>query len=182
MELFLPNPLRCFNYNKFGHTSQRCRTTAKCQRCGKDKHEEQCGGPLICSNCKGPHAVSAKNCPVWKKEKEIQRVGVEKRISFPEARQLVEATFPLKGFALAVSFADVVDKKKKKKKKKVKSVVCQTDLTWVSSDTPMQTVHSVVLVSGSPGSVSTGTQASSGKSGPASADTRARCESALQAD
>ena len=38
----------------------------------------------------------------------------------------------------------------------------------------MQTVHSVVLVSGSPGSVSTGTQAS--------ADAWALCESALKAD
>ena len=35
VELFVPNPLRCFNCNKFGHTSQRCRTTAKCQRCGE---------------------------------------------------------------------------------------------------------------------------------------------------
>ncbi|WP_419608011.1 hypothetical protein, partial [Thiolapillus sp.] len=177
VELFVPNPLRCFNCNKFGHTSQRCRTTAKCQRCGKDKHEEQCEGPLICSNCKGPHAVSAKDCPVWKKEKEIQRIRVEKRISFPEARQLVEATFPSNGFIAAASFADVVSKKKI-----VKSVVCQTDLTWVSSDTPEQIVHSVVLVSGSPGSVSTGTQASSGKPGPASADARALCESASKAD
>ncbi|WP_419641310.1 hypothetical protein, partial [Thiolapillus sp.] len=177
VELFVPNPLRCFNCNKFGHTSQRCRTTAKCQRCGKDKHEEQCEGPLICSNCKGPHAVSAKDCPVWKKEKEIQRIRVEKRISFPEARQLVEATFPSNGFIAAASFADVVNKKKM-----VKSVVCQTDLTWVSSDAPEQTVNNVALVSGGPGSVSTGTQASSGKSGPASADARALRESALQAD
>ena len=46
----------------------------------------------------------------------------------------------------------------------------------------MQTVHSVVLVSGSPGSVSTGTQASSGKPGPASADARALCESTSKAD
>ena len=111
MELFVPNPLRCFNCNTFGYTSQRCRTTAKCQRRGKNKHEEECDGPQICSNCKGPHTVSAKGCPVWKKE-EIQRIRVEKRISFPEARQLVEATFPSKGFTAAVSFADVVNKKK----------------------------------------------------------------------
>ena len=90
---------------------------------------------------------------------------------------MVEATFPSNGFTAAVSFADVVNKKKL-----VKSVVCQTDLTWVSSDTPEQTVHSVALVSGGPGSVSTGTQASSGKSGPASADARALRESALQTD
>ena len=64
VDLFIPNPLRCFNCNKFGHTSQRCKTAAKCQRCGKDKHEEQCDGPQICSNCNGPHAASAKECPV----------------------------------------------------------------------------------------------------------------------
>ena len=49
----------------------------------------------------------------WKKEKEIQRIRVEKRISFPEARQLVEATFPSNGFIAAASFADVVNEKKK---------------------------------------------------------------------
>ena len=144
VDLFVPNPLRYLNSNKFGHTSQRCRTTAKCQQRGKVKHEEQCDGPLICSNCKGLHVVSAKHCPIWKEE-EIQRIRVEKHISFPEARQLVEATFSSNGFTPTVSFADVVNRKKS-----VKSVVCQTDLTWVSSDTPVQTVHSVVHVSGSP--------------------------------
>ena len=36
--LFVPNPMRCFNCNEFGHTSQRCKVAAKCQWCGKDKH------------------------------------------------------------------------------------------------------------------------------------------------
>ena len=56
------------------------------------------------------------------------------------------------------------------------------DLMWVSSDTSIQSVPSVVYVSDCPGSLSTGTQASSGKSGPASTDAQALCESALQAD
>ena len=167
VDLFVPNPLQCFNCNKFGHISQRCKTTAKCQRCGKDKHEEQCNGPQICTNRNGPYAASVKECPVWKKEKEIQRIRVEKRISFPEARQLVGVKFPSTTLTSAASFADVLNRKKS-----VKSVVCQTELTWVSSDTPVQTVPSI-CVSGSPGSVSTGTQASSGKSGPASTDARA---------
>ena len=118
------DPLRCFNCHKFGHTSQRCKSTAKCQRSGKDKHEEQCDGPQIRSNCNGRHAASAKECPGWKKEKEIQRIRVEKRISFPEARQLVEAKFPSTTLTTVVSFADVVNRKKL-----LKSVVCQTDLT-----------------------------------------------------
>ena len=46
----------------------------------------------------------------------------------------------------------------------------------------MQTVRSVSLVPGGPGSVSTGTQASPGKSGPASTVARAPFESPLKAD
>ena len=93
MALFVPSPMRCFNCNKFGHTSQRCKVAAKCTGCGKDKHEGQCERSKLCSNCNGPHVSSAKDCPVWQK-KEIQRVRVEKRIFFPEARQLVEAKMP----------------------------------------------------------------------------------------
>ena len=87
--LFVPDLMRCFNCNKFGHTSQRCKFAAKCLGCGKDKRKGQCEGPKPCSNCSGPHASLAKDCPVWQ-EKEIQRVRIEKHISFPGARQLVK--------------------------------------------------------------------------------------------
>ena len=70
-----------------------------------------------------PHAASAKDCPVWKK-KEIQRIRVERRISFPEARRLVESKSPSTGFTSSLSFADTVNRKIW-----IKSVVCQTDLT-----------------------------------------------------
>ena len=69
----------------------------------------------MCSNCNSPHAASAKDCPAWKKEKEIQRIHVEKRISFPEARQLGEAKSPSTGFFFFfsdVSFADAFAKKR----------------------------------------------------------------------
>ena len=92
--LFVPNPMRCFNCNKFGHTSQRCKVAEKCPGCGKDKHEGRCEGPKLCSICIRPHASSTKDCPVWQKEKEIQRVRFDKHISFPKARQLVEARMP----------------------------------------------------------------------------------------
>ena len=129
--LFIPNPMRCFNCNKFGHTSQQCKVAAKCTGCGKDKHEGQCEGPKLCSNCNGPRASSAKDCPVWQKEKEIQRVRVEKRISFPEARQLVEAKMSTvitggRTYAAAASTRG-----------ESKSVQCQTSLTWVFSECPL---------------------------------------------
>ena len=162
--LFVLNPIRCFNCSKFGHTSHRCKVAAKCTGCGKDKHEGQCEGPKWCSNCNGPQASSAKDCPVWQKEKEIQHVCVEKRISFLEARQLVEAKMPTvitggKTYVAATST-----------RRESKSVQCQTLLTWVFSDRPLRTTESNVRSSCGPGSVSTGTQASSGKSRMVSAD------------
>ena len=157
--LFVPNPMRCFNCNKFGHMNQNCKVAAKCTGCGKDKHEGQCEGPKLCSNCNGPHASSAKDCPVWQMEKEIQRVRVEKRISFPEARQLVEAKMPtvITGGKTYVAAAST--------RRESKSVQCQTSLTWVFSDRPLRTTEYNVRSSGGPGSVSTGTQASSGTPG-----------------
>ena len=170
--LFVPNPMRCFNCNKFGYTSQRCNVAAKCPDCGKDKHEGRCEGPKLCSNCNGPHASSAKDCPIWQKWKEIQRVRVEKRISFPEAKQLVEAKMPTvisggKTYAAAAST-----------RRESKSIECQTALTWGFSERPLMTTESNVHSSGRPGSVSTGIQASSGKSRTVSANAWVPCESA----
>ena len=168
--LFVPNPMRCFNCNRFGHTSQRCKVAAKCTGCGKDKHEGQCEGPKLCSNCNGPHASSAKDCSVWQREKEIQRVRIEKRISFPEARQLVEAKMPT-----VITYVAAASTRRESK-----SVQCQTSLTWMFSERPLRTTESNVRSSGGPGPgpVSTGTQASSGKSRTVSADARVPCESA----
>ena len=85
-----------------------------------------------------PHASSAKDCPVWQKEKEIQRVRVEKRISFPEARQLVEAKMPTvisggKTYTVAATT-----------RRESRSVQCQTSLTWVFSECPLRMSESNV--------------------------------------
>ena len=122
--LFVPNPRRCFNCNMFGHTSQGCKISTECHLCRKEKHERLCDGPKLCSNCNGPRASSAQDCPVWKEDKEIQHFRIQKQISFPEARQLVEARMPSvisggKSYSTVVSKKDVI------------SVECQTTLTWV---------------------------------------------------
>ena len=110
VDLFVPNSLQCFNCNKFGYISQHCKTTAKCQWCGKNKHEEQCDRPQTHPDCNGPHAASAKDCPAWK-EKGIQPTCLEKHISFPEARQLVEVKSPSTNFT--PTFADMLNNNKK---------------------------------------------------------------------
>ena len=149
--------------------SQRCKVAAKCMGCGKDKHEGQCEGPKLCSNCIGPYASSPKDCPVW--EKEIQPVHIEKCISFLEARQLVEAKMPtvITGGKTYVAAAST--------RRESKSVQCQTSLTRVFSDRPLRTTESNVRSCGGPGLVSTGTWASSGTSRTVSADARVPCKS-----
>ena len=174
--LKVPNPMQCFNCNKFGHMSQRCKVAAKCQWCGKDKHEGRCEGPKLCYNCNGPHASLTQDCPVWQKEKEIQHVRIEKRISFLEARLLVAAKMTTvvsgsKSYSAAAST-----------RKEMKTVECQMSLMWGFSEHPLRTVLSLVHSSGGPGSVSAGTQASSGRSRPASVDTRILCNSAKSSE
>ena len=139
VSLFIPNPMRCYKCNKFGHTSQRCRLDKKCQWCGKDEHQGGCDGPKKCSNCSGPHASSDKECPVWIREKEIQRVRVEQRIPFPEARRVVERKSPTVVSA-SMSYSAVVSKPSKRSQSS--SVGCQTELTWVSSSLPKSVDHS----------------------------------------
>ena len=101
-----------------------------------------------------------------------RRFNVEKIISFPEARQLVEAKMPTvisggKTYAAAAST-----------RRESKSVEFQTSLTWGFSERPLRTTESNVRSSGGPGSVSTGFPASSRKSRTVSADARVPCESA----
>ncbi|XP_062585833.1 uncharacterized protein LOC134247496 [Saccostrea cucullata] len=90
VEMFVPNPLRCFECQRFGHGQSNCKSSETCFRCGEEGHDGKgCHNDPKCKNCKGGHMASSKQCPMWKKEKEIQRVKAEKRIPYPEAKKLV---------------------------------------------------------------------------------------------
>ena len=71
VRVFIPNPLRCFKCQRFGHGSSSCRQTARCQRCGDSPHDgSDCKTPLKCLSCGSEdHSVSSTQCPIWKKEK-----------------------------------------------------------------------------------------------------------------
>ena len=122
--LFVPNLMCCFNCNKSGHMSQCCKVAAKCQWCGKYKYEDWCEGPKLCSNCNDPPASVAQDRLVWKKEKEIQCIWVEKYISFLEARHLVEARM-LTVISSSKSYSAVGATKKD-----IKSMECQDCAVW----------------------------------------------------
>lgn len=88
---YIPEPMRCFKCQKFGHTSSRCTSSVAVCVCGKPLHEgSPCSEPLHCVNCSGAHSVRYKQCPAYCREKQIQEMRVVEKISYNEARRRVQ--------------------------------------------------------------------------------------------
>ena len=83
--------------------------------------------PPKCVNCEGAHPSSSKDCNVWKKEKQIQKVKTEKKISYPDARKIVQETNSWLLPGAKPLFASVAAKQ-------MVSCAIKTDITWVKSD------------------------------------------------
>ena len=92
VRVFIPNPLRCFACQRFGHSTKFCKQTPRCKKCGETPHDgSPCSAPIKCLSCNSTeHDSSSNECPVWKREKEICAVKVTRGISYPEARRTVE--------------------------------------------------------------------------------------------
>ena len=106
VEMYVPNPLRCFNCQRFGHHENNCPVDigSVCERCGKggdDHHTNQCTNPAKCVNCGKDHLSRSSECEVWKKEK------VTKNLTYPEARKLYDQQQPEFTFAKVVQSLSV---------------------------------------------------------------------------
>lgn len=87
----IPNPLICHKCGRFGHTEERCRDEAVCLNCGGEKHDGQCQAK--CISCGSTdHSCRSRQCSVWKKEREICELKVEKDVSYAHARRLYQET------------------------------------------------------------------------------------------
>ena len=122
---YIPNPLRCFKCNKFGHGQNTCRNRLTCARCGQLDHESKaCQNDMACTNCGGKHFAYSRECPKWKLEKIVQQVKVERNLSFTESRKVVESSSPAvkdKSYAAAVKVS-------------TSNIATQTDLTWYNGE------------------------------------------------
>ncbi|GBO04664.1 hypothetical protein AVEN_44499-1 [Araneus ventricosus] len=107
---FIPNPLRCFKCQRFGHTITACRSKQICARCSLPDHDSNnCSSTTPkCYNCNGDHPAFFRSCPRYKQEKEILTVKITKNISFPEARKIVNDRTPKPGISYSSALNSVV--------------------------------------------------------------------------
>ena len=88
---YIPNPQRCFQCQKFGHTKNSCKGKAVCAGCGEEGHNvDDCQNDPKCVNCEGDHRAISKDCPIWKQEKDIVTLKYKENISFADARKRVQ--------------------------------------------------------------------------------------------
>ena len=106
---FVPNPLRCFRCQRFGHSKNRCRRQEICAKCATEGHEyENCNNEPKCINCNRQHPSSDRKCPQYIIEKEIQSYKIKHSVSFKEARQAIDNRTP--GGSSGQSYATVATK------------------------------------------------------------------------
>ncbi|GFV77838.1 uncharacterized protein TNCV_4674321 [Trichonephila clavipes] len=87
---YVPNPLRCFKCQRFGHSQTACRGQLTCSRCATVGHPStDCTLEPKCVNCFLSHPSDSKLCSKWKTEKEIQVIKTNRNIPYVEARKLI---------------------------------------------------------------------------------------------
>ena len=97
VDIYVPNPLRCYNCQRFGHHESDCPAdyASICEKCGEGGFTHlasACPNPVKCVNCGLDHLSRSNVCEVWKKEKEIMKVKVTRNVTYIEARKMVEQT------------------------------------------------------------------------------------------
>ena len=105
---FIPNPMRCFRCQRFGHTRTHCHGRPTCSKCASTEHiEDDCDSETYrCVNCgegQSPHTSFDKSCPAYAKEKEIISIKANRNISFREAREVYNETHPTISYARKVT-------------------------------------------------------------------------------
>ena len=79
VEIFISNPIRCYNCQRFGHLAKFCTLEVRCSRCAEKHTIQEClknekEVKIICANCNGPHPTSYMGCQKYKIAKETKKI------------------------------------------------------------------------------------------------------------
>ncbi|KAG1676583.1 RNA-directed DNA polymerase from mobile element jockey [Nymphon striatum] len=126
VDKYIPNPLRCFKCQKFGHHQTSCKHEAVCGRCGEANHTDNgCEKTPCCVNCKGKHPSYSRECPNFSLEKKIVTHKYNNNTTFPEARRMVLNLYSSTSYA-KVAASNI----KKDASTQTYNVGTQTDQVW----------------------------------------------------
>lgn len=94
---YIPNPLRCAQCLNYGHSVKFCKGTKICARCSDIMHEGDCKDPINCANCQRAgltdlsHSALSRECPIFKKEFEIQKIRTLQAVPLNQAKRIYES-------------------------------------------------------------------------------------------
>ncbi|GFU39460.1 putative RNA-directed DNA polymerase from transposon BS [Trichonephila clavipes] len=87
---YIPNPLRCFKCQRFGHSQTSCSGQLICSRSASLGHSSiDCNLEPKYINRSQPHSADSKLCPKLKTENQMQKIKTNKNITYLEARKLI---------------------------------------------------------------------------------------------
>ena len=66
---YIPNPLRCYRCQDYGHGANRCTRQERCWRCGQSHVNQNWNKEPSCVNCLQKHETSDRTCKRYLMEK-----------------------------------------------------------------------------------------------------------------
>ncbi|XP_075164134.1 uncharacterized protein LOC142236743 [Haematobia irritans] len=81
----IPNPLKCRNCQKLGHTKNHCKKIALCGECAQPPPHDVCNRKF-CVNCNiESHTSNDPKCPTFLKHKSVNKIKINNRCTVREA-------------------------------------------------------------------------------------------------
>lgn len=85
VEEYIPNPMRCVNCQRLGHTKKWCKNVEQCRECGYSDKHETCSRKY-CVNCQlETHTSYDRECPTYWKHKSVNYIRISRRCTTREA-------------------------------------------------------------------------------------------------
>lgn len=112
--------IQCHRCQRFGHTSQNCRTQPRCLKCASEhftfESKKKPTSPANCINCGQNHPANYKGCAYYLKAKEDAVAWKLK--DKPEIKKVMEGKQP-RHFTPRMSFAEIAKKSQSHAKDKI---------------------------------------------------------------
>lgn len=109
-----PNPLQCFSCYRYRHTKKNCQIVC-CGICGNNSHTTGgCNARAKCVNCLGEHPAYSRKCPMYLREKQIEVLRTQNKISYKQAESIILRNYKVNKITtappapLSLTFSEIV--------------------------------------------------------------------------